>query len=37
MNSKTHMVVMKLVSQHLDEYKNNGLISKLHEFQSGQI
>ena len=37
MNSKTHMVVMKLVSQHLDEYKNNGLISKLHEFLSGQI
>ena len=37
MNSKTHMVVMKLVSQHLYEYKNNGLISKLHEFQSGQI
>ena len=37
MNSKTHMVVMEVVSQHLDEYKNNGLISKLHEFLSGQI
>ena len=33
MNSKTHMVVMDLVSQHLDEHKNNGL----HEFLSGQI
>ena len=37
MNSKTHMVVMELVSQHLDEQKNNGLISKLYEFLSGQI
>ena len=37
MNSKTHMVVMDLVSQHLDEYKINGLISKFHEFLSGQI
>ena len=26
MNSKTHMVVMELVSQNLDEQKNNGLI-----------
>ena len=37
MNSKTYMVVMELVSQHLDEYKINGLISKLHEFLSEQI
>ena len=37
MNSKTYMVVMKVVSQHLDEHNNNGLISKLHEFLSGQI
>ena len=35
MNSKTHMVVMEVVSQHLDQYKNNGLISKLHEILSG--
>ena len=31
MKSKTHMVVMEVVSQHLDEYKNNDLISYLHE------
>ena len=37
MKSKTHMVVMEVVSQHLDQYKNNGLISKLHESLSGQI
>ena len=37
MNSKTHMVVMELVSQHLDEYKNNGLIAMLHEFLSEQF
>ena len=37
MNSKTHMVVMEVVSQNLDQYKNNGLISKLHEIMSGQI
>ena len=36
-NSKTHMVVMEVVSQHLDQYKNNGLISNLHEIMSGQI
>ena len=36
-NSKTHMVVMKVVSQHLDEYKNNDLISKLEEILSGHI
>ena len=37
MKSNTHMVVMEMVSQNLDEYKNNGLISKLHEILSGQI
>ena len=37
MNAKTHMVLMEVVSQHLDQYKNNGLISKLHEILSGQI
>ena len=37
MNSKTHMVVMEVVSQHLDEQKNNGLIFKLQEILSGQI
>ena len=37
MNSKTCIVVMEVVSQHLDEYKNNGLISKLQEILSGQI
>ena len=37
MNSKTHVVVMEVVSQHLDQYKNNGLISKLHEILSKQI
>ena len=37
MNSKTHMVVMKIVSQNLDEPKNNGLIVKLQEILSGQI
>ena len=30
-------VVMELVSQLLDEYKNNGLISKLQEILSGHI
>ena len=35
MKSKTHIVVMDVVSQHLDQYKNNGLISKLHETLSG--
>ena len=28
MKAKTHMIVMEVVSQHLDQYKNNGLISK---------
>ena len=37
MNSKTHMVVMEVVSQHLDEHKNNVLICKLHEILPGQI
>ena len=37
MNSKTHMVVMEVVSQNLDEHKNNDLISKLHEILSRQI
>ena len=37
MKSKTHVVVMEVVSQNLDQYKNNGLISKLHEILSGQI
>ena len=31
------MVVMEVVSQHLDQYKNNDLISKLHEILSGNI
>ena len=31
MNDKTHMVLMEVVSQNLDQYKNNGLISKLYE------
>ena len=37
MNSKTHMVVIEVVSQHLYEHKNNGLICKLQEILSGQI
>ena len=37
MNYKTHMVEMEVASQHLDQYKNNGLNSKLHEILSGQI
>ena len=37
MESKTHVVVMEVVSQHLNQYKNNGLISKLPETLSGQI
>ena len=37
MNYKTHMVVMEVVSLHLDEHKNNGLICKLQEILSGQI
>ena len=37
MNSKTHMVVMEVVSQNLDKHKNNGLIFKLQEILSGWI
>ena len=37
MEYKTHVVVMEVVSQHLDEHKNNGLICKLQEILSGQI
>ena len=37
MNSKIHMVVMEVVSQHLDKYRNNGLFSKLQEILLGQI
>ena len=37
MKPKTLMVAIDLVSQHLDEHKNNGLIYKLHEFLTGQI
>ena len=37
MKPKTLVVVIELVSWHLDQYKNNGLISKLHEILSKQI
>ena len=37
MNSKTHMVVMEVASQQLDQYKNNDLISKLNEILLEQI
>ena len=37
MNDKTHTVLMEVVSHHLDQYINNGLISNLHEILSGQI
>ena len=37
MKSKTRVVVMEVVSQHLDQYKNDGLVSNLHEILSGQI
>ena len=33
----THMVVMELVLQELDECRNNGVISKLTEFLLGEI
>ena len=36
-DSKTYMVVKELVSQQLDEYKNDGVISKLNEILLGQI
>ena len=35
MKSKTHMVVMEVVLQNLDQYKNNDIISNLHEILSG--
>ena len=34
MKPKPLVVVIELVSRHLDQYKNNGLISKLHEIPS---
>ena len=37
MNSKTHMVVMEVVSQNLDEHKNNGLIFNLQEILSDRF
>ena len=37
MKPKKLVVVIELVSQHLDEHKNNGLIYKWHEFLTGQI
>ena len=37
MKPKTLVVVIELVSQYLDKYKNNGLIYKLHEILSGHI
>ena len=37
MKLKTLLVVIELVSQHLDEHKNNGLNYNLHEFLSGQF
>ena len=37
MNAKTNIVAIEVVSQPLDQYKNNGLISKLMESLSRQI
>ena len=37
MNFKMHMIVIEVVSQHLDEHKISGLICKLQEFLSGQF
>ena len=37
MNLKTHMVVIEVASQQLDQYKNNGLIFNLNEILLGQI
>ena len=37
MNSKTHMVVMEVASKKLDQYTNNGLISKLNKILLVQI
>jgi len=36
-NSKTRMVVMELVSHQLNQYKNNGVNSKLNEILLEQI
>ena len=36
-NPKTHMVVIKVALQQLDQYKNNDLISKLNEILLRQI
>ena len=33
----SYVGVMEVVSQHMNQYKNNGLISKLHEILLGQI
>ena len=37
MKSNTHMDVMELVLQDLDEYRNNSVISKLTEILLGKI
>ena len=37
MNAKTHLVLMEVVSQPLDQYKNNGLIFKLIKILLGHI
>ena len=37
MKAKTRVIVMEVVSQQLNQYKNNGLISKLHKILSEQI
>ena len=37
MKPKTLFIVIELVSRNLDQYKNNGLISKFHEILSRQI
>ena len=37
MNLKTHMVVIEVASQQLNQYKKNGLISKWNEILLGQI
>ena len=37
MKAKTLVVVIELISQHLDEYRNNDVISNLTEFLSEQI
>ena len=37
MKAKILVVVIELISQHLDEYRNNGVIYKLTEFLSEQI